>query len=53
MPFTIDQPRESLSRHQPQLVSPEPENTAAAVALVLAGTGDEPIQDTGAFATCP
>lgn len=38
MPFTIDQIREALSRHQPQLVTPEPGNIAAAVALVLAGT---------------
>lgn len=43
MPFTIDQIREALSRHQPQLVTPEPGNiadTAAAVALVLAGKGE-------------
>jgi 8-oxo-dGTP pyrophosphatase MutT (NUDIX family) len=41
VPFTIDQIRESLSRHQPQLVPAEPENVAAAVALVLAGRGDD------------
>lgn len=37
MPFTIQQIREALSRHEPKLANPEPNNTAAAVALVLAG----------------
>jgi 8-oxo-dGTP pyrophosphatase MutT (NUDIX family) len=41
LPFHIDQIRESLSRHQPQLVTPEPGNSAAAVALVLAGRPDD------------
>jgi 8-oxo-dGTP pyrophosphatase MutT (NUDIX family) len=41
LPFHIDQIRESLSRHQPQLVTPEPGNSAAAVALVLAGKQDD------------
>jgi len=41
VPFTIDQIRESLSRHQPHLVPSEPESSAAAVALVLAGTGED------------
>jgi 8-oxo-dGTP pyrophosphatase MutT (NUDIX family) len=41
VPFHIDQIRESLSRHQPQLVTPEPRNSAAAVALVLAGRQDD------------
>jgi 8-oxo-dGTP pyrophosphatase MutT (NUDIX family) len=41
LPFHIDQIRESLSRHQPQLVTPEPGHSAAAVALVLAGRQDD------------
>jgi 8-oxo-dGTP pyrophosphatase MutT (NUDIX family) len=41
MPFAIDEIREALSRHQPTLVAREPGHTEAAVALVLAGTGDE------------
>src|SRR5215213_2421184 len=41
MPFTIDQIREALSRHQPQLSEREPECSEAAVALVLAGRGEE------------
>ncbi|MES1241929.1 MAG: CoA pyrophosphatase [Acidobacteriota bacterium] len=41
MPFHLDRIRESLSRHQPQLVKPEPESSAAAVALVLAGKPDD------------
>jgi 8-oxo-dGTP pyrophosphatase MutT (NUDIX family) len=41
LPFHIDQIRESLSRHQPHLVAPEPGNSAAAVALVLAGRQDD------------
>lgn len=42
MPFTIQQIREALSRHQPHLVTPEPDNTAAAaVALVMAGRDDD------------
>jgi 8-oxo-dGTP pyrophosphatase MutT (NUDIX family) len=40
VPFTIEQIREALSRHQPQLVAPEPAHAAAAVALVLAGRPD-------------
>lgn len=41
MPFTIYQIREALSRHQPQLSEREPECSEAAVALVLAGRGEE------------
>jgi 8-oxo-dGTP pyrophosphatase MutT (NUDIX family) len=41
LPFHIDHIREALSRHQPQLVAPEPGNSAAAVALVLAGRRDD------------
>lgn len=40
MPFTIDQIREALSRHQPTLVAREPDHAEAAVALVLAGSPD-------------
>ena len=39
MPFTIEEIREALSRHQPTLVAREPGHAEAAVALVLAGTG--------------
>ena len=38
MPFTIEQIREALARHQPQVVEREPHQAEAAVALVLAGT---------------
>jgi 8-oxo-dGTP pyrophosphatase MutT (NUDIX family) len=41
VPFHIDHIRESLSRHQPQVVKPEPGNSAAAVALVLAGNQED------------
>lgn len=41
VPFTIQQIREALSRHQPNLVTPESGSTAAAVALVLAGREDD------------
>src|SRR3954470_12701901 len=41
MPFTIEQIREALSRHQPALVAREPDHAEAAVALVLAGTGND------------
>ena len=41
MPFTIDQIREALSRHQPTLVAREPDHAEAAVALVLAGLEDD------------
>ena len=41
MPFTIEQIREALSRHQPTLVAREPDHAEAAVALVLAGTGND------------
>ncbi len=41
MPFTIEQIREALSRHQPTLVARGPGHAEAAVALVLAGTGSD------------
>lgn len=41
MSFTIQTIREALSRHEPKLATPEPGNTAAAVALVLAGREHE------------
>jgi 8-oxo-dGTP pyrophosphatase MutT (NUDIX family) len=41
MPFTVEQIREALSRHQPTLVARGPGHVEAAVALVLAGTGDD------------
>lgn len=41
MPFTIQNIREALSRHEPKISAPEPNNSAAAVALVLAGRGDD------------
>lgn len=41
MPFTIYQIREALSRHQPHLSEREPDCSEAAVALVLAGHGEE------------
>lgn len=41
MPFTLDQIREALSRHQPTLVAREADHAEAAVALVLAGSGSE------------
>lgn len=39
MPFTLDQIRAALSRHQPKLAEREPGCAEAAVALVLVGTG--------------
>lgn len=39
MPFTLDQIREALSRHQPQFLDRTLSITEAAVALVLAGAG--------------
>jgi 8-oxo-dGTP pyrophosphatase MutT (NUDIX family) len=39
MPFTIEEIRKALSRHQPTLVAREPAHAEAAVALVLAGAG--------------
>lgn len=41
MPFTIDQIREALARHQPQLLEHTPEDSRASVALVLAGAGTD------------
>jgi len=41
MPFTIDQIREALARHQPKLLEHGPEDARASVALVLAGVGNE------------
>ncbi len=41
MPFTIDQIRAALTGHSPQLLEPQPSHAEAAVALVLAGTGDD------------
>src|SRR5258708_26435910 len=41
MPFTIEQIRTALSGHSPQLLEREPSHSEAAVALVLAGTGDD------------
>lgn len=41
MPFTIEQIRQALARHQPQIAEREPGCAEAAVALVLAGTGSE------------
>ncbi len=41
MPFKIEQIREALARHQPKQVEPEPDHVRAAVALVLAGRGDD------------
>lgn len=41
MPFTVEQIRQALSRHQPALVARGPGHSEAAVALVLAGTGDD------------
>lgn len=40
MPFSLDTIRQALSRHQPQLVEPQPHHSQAAVALVLAGERD-------------
>lgn len=39
MPFTIDQIRDSLARHQPQVIEPAPNDARASVALILAGAG--------------
>jgi 8-oxo-dGTP pyrophosphatase MutT (NUDIX family) len=39
-PFTLDQIRQALAGHRPQLVEPEPHQAEAAVALVLAGAAD-------------
>ncbi|HEY0511842.1 MAG TPA: CoA pyrophosphatase [Thermoanaerobaculia bacterium] len=41
MPFTLEQIREALSRHQPTLVAREPDHAEAAVALVLAGSAND------------
>lgn len=41
MPFTLDQIRRALARHQPQIAEREPGCAEAAVALVLAGTGSD------------
>jgi 8-oxo-dGTP pyrophosphatase MutT (NUDIX family) len=41
MPFSLEQIREALSRHQPTLVAREPDHAEAAVALVLAGVGND------------
>ena len=41
MPFTVEQIRESLARHQPTLVARDPGHAEAAVALVLAGVGND------------
>jgi 8-oxo-dGTP pyrophosphatase MutT (NUDIX family) len=41
MPFTIEEIRQALSRHQPALVAREPGHAEASVALVLAGTGSD------------
>lgn len=38
MPFTVEQIRKALARHQPQVVEREADLPEAAVALVLAGT---------------
>jgi 8-oxo-dGTP pyrophosphatase MutT (NUDIX family) len=37
MPFTLDQIRQALAGHRPQPLAPEPHQSEAAVALVLAG----------------
>jgi 8-oxo-dGTP pyrophosphatase MutT (NUDIX family) len=39
VPFTIEQIREALGRHQPAIVAREVDHAEAAVALVLAGSG--------------
>lgn len=41
MPFTIDQIREALGRHQPQVAERGPGVTEASVALILAGRGPD------------
>jgi len=41
MPFTIEEIRSALGRHQPTLIAREPEHAEAAVALVLAGGGSD------------
>ncbi|HEV2844020.1 MAG TPA: CoA pyrophosphatase [Thermoanaerobaculia bacterium] len=41
MPFTIEQIREALGRHQPTLVAREATHAEAAVALILAGSGSD------------
>lgn len=41
MPFTIEEIREALARHQPTLVAREAAHAEAAVALVLAGAGTD------------
>lgn len=41
MPFTIEQIRDALGRHQPTLVAREASHSEAAVALILAGSGSE------------
>ncbi|HBL31301.1 MAG TPA: CoA pyrophosphatase [Acidobacteria bacterium] len=41
MPFSVEQIRAALGRHQPRLLEQRPDDTRASVALVLAGGGDE------------
>jgi len=41
VPFTAEQIREAISRHQPQVADRDPGCAEAAVALVLAGTGTD------------
>jgi 8-oxo-dGTP pyrophosphatase MutT (NUDIX family) len=41
MPFTIDQIRTALAGHSPQFLERLPSYSEAAVALVLAGAGDD------------
>lgn len=41
MPFTIEQIREALGRHQPQIAERGPGVTEASVALILAGSGTD------------
>ena len=41
MPFTADQIRQALARHQPKLLQQTPDDSRASVALILAGTGTD------------
>ena len=41
MPFTIEQIREALGRHQPAIVARETDHAEAAVSLVLAGSASD------------